>query len=45
MKSINKVGLLLVTGMLLVSTYGCSDGGSASATATSTPVATVTTTP
>jgi len=43
MKSINKVGLLLVTGMLLVSTYGCSGGGSA--TATSTPVATVTTTP
>lgn len=37
MKSINKLGLLLVTGMLLVGTYGCSGGGSASATASATP--------
>jgi len=36
MKSI-KIGLLLVTGFLAVATFGCSGGGSASATATATP--------
>lgn len=42
MKSINKIGLLLVTGLLLVGTYGCSGGGG---TASPTPGASGTAAP
>jgi hypothetical protein len=47
MKSIKNIGLLIVTGMLAVATFGCSGGGEAPASpaatgAPATPAATAT---
>ena len=45
MKSIKRIGLLLVTGMLAVSAFGCNGGGEAPAGGTTTPAATTTASP
>jgi hypothetical protein len=40
MKSIKRIGMLLVAGLLVVTAYGCSDnGGGANTTTTASPAA------